>query len=247
VKKLQAILEQHWPGLNFIRPDIPVYDPKKPADVAVKELLRTPIPEGSLLVGLGLGAWSLRDYRNSDVRTYRSSRLARRRGRMMSLLKAARRGDSRSIRLKTRSSGQEPQIGRSSRAFRKTWTGLTRKQTGISNTSPGCSTGTSREHCPNGFTTFENPPRQSRNATRWCGSLWPKSVKKRRTGTFVNGRADAHVTSQKSLRPYVPEGRGTLPGVIGFMNLCIEKKHGVSQRSRHHGFRRNAGDDGWGR
>jgi hypothetical protein len=43
VKKLQAGLEQHWPGLNFIRPDIPVYDPKRPADVAAKELLRTPI------------------------------------------------------------------------------------------------------------------------------------------------------------------------------------------------------------
>ena len=55
VKNLQAILEQHWPGLHFIRPDIPVYDPQKPADVAVNELLRTPIPEGSLLVGLGLG------------------------------------------------------------------------------------------------------------------------------------------------------------------------------------------------
>jgi hypothetical protein len=55
VTKLQAVLEQHWPGLNFIRPDIPFYDPKRPADVAVKELLRTPIPEGSLLVGVGLG------------------------------------------------------------------------------------------------------------------------------------------------------------------------------------------------
>lgn len=55
VKKLQAVLEQHWPGLNFIRPDIPFYDLKRPADVAAKELLRTPIQEGSLLVGMGLG------------------------------------------------------------------------------------------------------------------------------------------------------------------------------------------------
>ena len=54
-KKLQPVLEQHWPGLNFIRPDLPFDDPKRRADVAVKELLRTPIPEGSLLVGLGLG------------------------------------------------------------------------------------------------------------------------------------------------------------------------------------------------
>ncbi len=31
------------------------YDARSPADVAVKELLRTPIPEGSLLIGVGLG------------------------------------------------------------------------------------------------------------------------------------------------------------------------------------------------
>jgi hypothetical protein len=54
-KKLQAVLEEHWPGLNFIRADLPFYDPRSPADVAVKELLRIEIPEGSLLVGLGLG------------------------------------------------------------------------------------------------------------------------------------------------------------------------------------------------
>ena len=55
MNKLQAVLEQHWPGLNFIRPDLPFHDPRSPADVAVKELLRIEIPEGSLLVGLGLG------------------------------------------------------------------------------------------------------------------------------------------------------------------------------------------------
>ena len=35
-KKLQAVLEQHWPGLNFIRPDLPFDDPKRPADVAAQ-------------------------------------------------------------------------------------------------------------------------------------------------------------------------------------------------------------------
>jgi hypothetical protein len=55
VNKLQAVLEQHWPGLNFIRPDLPFYDARSPADVAVKQLLRIEMPEGSLLVGLGLG------------------------------------------------------------------------------------------------------------------------------------------------------------------------------------------------
>jgi predicted esterase YcpF (UPF0227 family) len=53
VSKLQAVLEQHWPGLNFVRPDLP--DPGSPAHVAVKQLLQIEIPEGSLLVGLGLG------------------------------------------------------------------------------------------------------------------------------------------------------------------------------------------------
>jgi hypothetical protein len=124
VKKLQSVLEQHGPGLNLIRPDISFYDPKRPADVAVKELLRTPIPEVPCWLAWVSAAWSLRDCRNSDVRTCRSLRLARPHGRMKSLLKAAQRGDSRSIRLKTRSSGQESHIGRSPRAFRKTWTGL---------------------------------------------------------------------------------------------------------------------------
>jgi hypothetical protein len=55
VKKLQAVLEQHWPGLNFIRPDTPFDDPKRPADVALKELLQMPMPQSSLLVGVGLG------------------------------------------------------------------------------------------------------------------------------------------------------------------------------------------------
>jgi hypothetical protein len=55
VMKLQAVLEQHWPGLNFVCPVIPFYDPRKPAAVAVKELLRTTMPRGSLLVGVGLG------------------------------------------------------------------------------------------------------------------------------------------------------------------------------------------------
>ena len=55
VKKLQAVLEQHWPGLTFIRPDTPFYDTKRPAEVAVKELLRMAMPQGSLLVGVGLG------------------------------------------------------------------------------------------------------------------------------------------------------------------------------------------------
>jgi hypothetical protein len=55
VEKLQAVLEQHWPGLNFIYPDIPFRDSRSPAEVALGELLRRPIPEGSLLVGQGLG------------------------------------------------------------------------------------------------------------------------------------------------------------------------------------------------
>ena len=55
VKKLQAVLEQHWPGLTFVHPDIPFDDSTRHAGVAVKQVLRTPIPKGSLLVGLGLG------------------------------------------------------------------------------------------------------------------------------------------------------------------------------------------------
>jgi hypothetical protein len=55
VKKLQAVLEQHWPGLNFIRPDLPFCDPGRPADAALKELLGIPMEQGSLLVGLDLG------------------------------------------------------------------------------------------------------------------------------------------------------------------------------------------------
>ena len=170
VNKLQAVLEQHWPGLNFIRPDLPFHDPRSPADVAVKELLRIEIPEGSLLVGLGLGglvAARLQELGRQDLQVIAigsptwADEVA---------LESGQRGDLRSIRLMTRSSRQESRIGRGSRAFRMTYTGLTKKQTNISNTSPGCSIGMWRELCRSGFMKFENPPRRNRSAMKLCGT-----------------------------------------------------------------------------
>jgi len=55
VRKLQAVLEQHWPGLDFIRPKLPHHDPNVRAEVSVQDLLQLEIPKHSLLVGISLG------------------------------------------------------------------------------------------------------------------------------------------------------------------------------------------------
>jgi predicted esterase YcpF (UPF0227 family) len=55
VKKLEAILEQHWPGLEFIRPALPHSDPTVPAEVSVEYLIQMHMPRGALLVGISLG------------------------------------------------------------------------------------------------------------------------------------------------------------------------------------------------
>lgn len=55
VKKLQTVLEQHWPGLDFIRPELPHHDPNVLAEASVRDLLRLQIPQGSLLLGISLG------------------------------------------------------------------------------------------------------------------------------------------------------------------------------------------------
>lgn len=55
VRKLQAILEQHWPGLDFVRPLMPHHDPKVPAEISVRDILQLHIPQDSFLVGISLG------------------------------------------------------------------------------------------------------------------------------------------------------------------------------------------------
>jgi pimeloyl-ACP methyl ester carboxylesterase len=55
VKKLQTLLEQHWPGLDFIRPELPHHDPKSHAEDSVQDILQLQIPQNSLLVGISLG------------------------------------------------------------------------------------------------------------------------------------------------------------------------------------------------
>jgi predicted esterase YcpF (UPF0227 family) len=55
VKRLQTVLEQHWPGLDFICPTLPHHDPNIPAEVSLKHLLQLQIPQDSLLFGISLG------------------------------------------------------------------------------------------------------------------------------------------------------------------------------------------------
>src|ERR1700733_1727748 len=55
VKKLQAVLEQHWPGLEFVRPALPHSDLGVPAQASVEYLLQMQIPYGSLVIGVSLG------------------------------------------------------------------------------------------------------------------------------------------------------------------------------------------------
>jgi predicted esterase YcpF (UPF0227 family) len=55
VKKLQTVLEQHWPGLEFVRPALPHSDLGVPAQASVEYLLQMQIPYGSLVIGVSLG------------------------------------------------------------------------------------------------------------------------------------------------------------------------------------------------
>jgi pimeloyl-ACP methyl ester carboxylesterase len=55
VKKIEAIFEQHWPGLEFVRPHLPHSDPAVRAERSVDHLLQLQIPRGALLVGISLG------------------------------------------------------------------------------------------------------------------------------------------------------------------------------------------------
>jgi len=55
VKKIQAVLENHWPGLDFVRPELPHHDPMTPAEESVEFLLKSQIPNGTLLMGISLG------------------------------------------------------------------------------------------------------------------------------------------------------------------------------------------------
>jgi hypothetical protein len=55
VRKLQDVLEQHWPGLDFIRPLMPHHDPASPASASIETLLCMNIPKNSLILGVSLG------------------------------------------------------------------------------------------------------------------------------------------------------------------------------------------------
>jgi predicted esterase YcpF (UPF0227 family) len=73
VRKLQNVLEHHWPGLDFIRPRLPHHDPAVPAERSVRELLQFRIPQGSLLVGVSLGglvAARLQEVGRSDLQVF---------------------------------------------------------------------------------------------------------------------------------------------------------------------------------
>lgn len=55
VKKIETVLERHWPGLEFFRPLLPHSDPESPAMRSVDHLLGMHIPHGALLLGISLG------------------------------------------------------------------------------------------------------------------------------------------------------------------------------------------------
>jgi len=55
VRRIEALLERHWPGLEFFRPLLPHSNPQIPADCSVEHLLRMEIPQGALLLGISLG------------------------------------------------------------------------------------------------------------------------------------------------------------------------------------------------
>lgn len=55
VARLEEVLAQHWPGLDYCRPLLPHHDPQAPAERSVEYLRGLPIPSRTLVVGLSLG------------------------------------------------------------------------------------------------------------------------------------------------------------------------------------------------
>ena len=53
--KIESILSQHWPGLEFRRPTMPHSDPSVLAEESVEFLQSLEIPQGALLLGISLG------------------------------------------------------------------------------------------------------------------------------------------------------------------------------------------------
>jgi len=55
VKKIESILNQHWPGLDFVRPRLPHSDPSVQAEESVDFLRSQEIPQNALIMGISLG------------------------------------------------------------------------------------------------------------------------------------------------------------------------------------------------
>lgn len=55
MRKIEAILERHWPGLEYLRPKLPHSDPTIPAEQSVERLRVLDVPKGALILGVSLG------------------------------------------------------------------------------------------------------------------------------------------------------------------------------------------------
>ena len=73
VKKLEAALIKHWPGLQYFRPLLPHHDPAVSAEESVEALRHMEIPFGATLVGISLGglvASKLQESGRPDLRVF---------------------------------------------------------------------------------------------------------------------------------------------------------------------------------
>jgi pimeloyl-ACP methyl ester carboxylesterase len=55
VAKIEAVLSQHWPALEFVRPAMPHSDPAALAETSVDFLRSHEIPQNALVLGVSLG------------------------------------------------------------------------------------------------------------------------------------------------------------------------------------------------
>ena len=55
VAKIEAALEVHWPGLDYVRPLLPHHDPSTRAEESVAMLLQQDIPQSAVVFGVSLG------------------------------------------------------------------------------------------------------------------------------------------------------------------------------------------------
>ena len=66
VRKIEEIIAQNWPGLDFVRPQLPHSDPRVLAEESVDFLRYQEIPQNALIMGISLGGLAAAKLQEAD-------------------------------------------------------------------------------------------------------------------------------------------------------------------------------------